>query len=109
MDRTRVSVARWCEDVARAGLDEIRTLAESAPPPAREHWRRVEVIADTCQRIPCGVRGHGPVADIRLRRALRRAWSATPAEGRRWLRHCSDSLDYPVPRPVGRLLRDGGR
>ncbi|TXS57412.1 hypothetical protein EAO77_16085 [Streptomyces sp. t39] len=109
-DGAPVSVARWCEDVATAGLAEIRRITAGCPPPGpaggEQCWRTVEVIAETCQRIPCHtVGGHGPVADILLRRALRRAWSATPAEGRQWLRRCSDSLGYQAPRQVARLFR----
>ncbi|QNP66071.1 hypothetical protein [Streptomyces genisteinicus] len=104
-----VSVARWCEDVATAGLAEIRRITAGGPRPGpggEQCWRTVEVIAETCQRIPCqAAGGHGPVADILLRRALRRAWTATPAEGRQWLRRCSDSLGYQAPRQVTRLFR----
>lgn len=91
--RAPASTVALCDYIAINGLGEIYRLSdivrdesEDAARSANDVWRRIEVVSDTCHRLPVTWDPPAWLANVVLRSPLRDTWMLASDPGRVWLR-----------------------
>ncbi|MBV2156473.1 hypothetical protein [Kitasatospora sp. SUK 42] len=100
-DSGRGVIARWCEDIVRAGLVDIRRLASVTDGPV--DWQRITDILSVCYRVPFPP-SNRLMASLRYSGRFAKGRSMMSPAGRAWARERSAQLPYRVPRSILRTL-----
>lgn len=97
----RPGTALLCDYLALKGLSDIHGLIGTAGVPD-EMWRQINMIADTCHRVPVSWDPPAALANLVLRRPLRDAWRRASAAGQEWIK---ESVASATPRFERHLYR----